>query len=118
LVTSTGDQHFLAGKNVSITAGENINILSGGSTTIETGDELNIKSGASMNEQVAEKKTVNVQEEIYLKGKEIHEQGSTLIARDASAIEDNSGSSNPPPAATIDASVASSATPVGDRDES
>jgi hypothetical protein len=118
LVTSTGDQHFLAGKNVHITAGENIHILSGGTTTIETGDEMNLKCGGSANETVAEKKTVSVQEELYLKGKEIHEQGADLIARDASSIEDNSGSSNSPPSATIDATIASSATPVGDRDNS
>jgi len=118
LVTATGDQHFLAGKNIHITAGENINILSGGTTNIETGDEFNVKCGGSANETVAEKKTINVQEEVYIKGSEIHEQGNSLIARDASSIEDGSGSAQPPPSATIDAVIASTATPVGDRDES
>lgn len=118
LVTSTGDQHFLSGKNIHITAGENIHILSGGTTNIETGDEVNIKCGGSANETVAEKKTINVQEEVYIKGSEIHEQGSSLIARDASSIEDGSGSSQPPPAATIDAVIASTATPIGDREKS
>ena len=119
IVTSTGDQHFLAGGNIRITAGGNIDLLSGGATTIETNDEFNVKCGASSNETVAEKKTTKVTEEIYVSaGTEHHLQAKDLIARDAKMIDDNSGTSEPPPAAIIDAPAATAATPTGYRNKS
>ena len=119
VVTSTGDQHFLAGGNIHMSAGGSIHMVSGENTNIETGEEFNVKCGADSNETVVENKTTKVGEDIHISaGKEHHLQVGDLIARDAASIEDNTGSSEPPPPVIINSVVATSATPTGDRNKS
>ena len=119
LVTSSGDQHFLAGGNIYITAGAGIHMVAGGSINSEAGDEINSKCASNANEIVGAKKIEQVGEEIFVSaGTEHHTQAGVLIARDSASIQDNSGSSQPPPPAVVNAVPATSSDPVGDRDKS
>ena len=119
LVTSSGDQHFLAGGNVYITAGAGIHMVAGGSINSEAGDEFNYKCGSNSNEIIGAEHISEIGGTSYTKAaKEHHTQAGTLIARDAAAIEDNSGASQPPPPAVVDAVPATSSDPIGDRDKS
>jgi hypothetical protein len=119
LVTSSGDQHFLSGGNTYITAGAGIHLVAGGSITNEAGDEFNTKCAGSSINQIGASKVEQVGEEIFTAaGTEHHTQAGTLIARDAAAIQDNSGASQPPPPAAVDGIPATSADPVGERDRS
>lgn len=119
LVTSSGDQHFLAGGNIHMTAGAGIHMVAGGSINHEAGDEFNSSCGSDAVEIVGAKKILKAAEEIFVAaGTQHHLQSGTLIARDAAAIKDNSGASQPPPPATVDAVPATSSDPIGDRDKS
>jgi hypothetical protein len=118
LITSSGDQHFLAGGNVYITAGAGIHMVAGGSINHEAGDEFNYKCASNSNEIIGAQHISEIGEASFTKaGKEHHTQAGSLIARDAASIQDNSGASQPPPAAAINAVPATSADPIGDRDE-
>ena len=93
LVTSSGDQHFLAGGNVYITAGAGIHMVAGGSINSEAGDEFNYKCGSNSNEIIGGQHISEIGEASFTKAAtEHHTQAGVLIARDAAAIEDNSGS--------------------------
>jgi len=119
VVTASGDQHFLAGGDVRISAGKSISLLAGGTITNEAGEEFNVKCGSNSNEQVGESKTTKVNQDIYISaGTNHHTQAGTMIARDSAKINDNCGASQPPPPAVINAPVAESATPTGERDKS
>ena len=118
LITSSGDQHFLAGGNVYITAGAGIHMVAGGSINHEAGDEFNSKCASNSNEIVGAQKIEQVGEEIFVSaGTEHHTQAGVIIARDAASIQDNSGSSQPPPIAVVDSVPATSSDPIGDRDK-
>ena len=119
LVTSSGDQHFLAGGNIYLTAGAGIHMVAGGSINHEAGDEFNSSCGSNAIEIVGSKKILKAGEEIFVAaGTEHHIQSGTLIARDAASIKDNSGASQPPPPAIVNAIPATSSDPIGDRDKS
>ena len=119
LITSAGDQHFLAGGSMYLTAGAGIHMVAGGSINAEAGDEINSQCGSNSSEIVGGQKITEVGAACYVKaGTEHHTQAGALIARDAASIEDNSGSSQPPPPATVNAEPATSSDPVGDRDKS
>jgi len=119
LVTSSGDQHFLAGGNMYLTAGAGIHMVAGGSINQEAGDEYNYKCGSNSNEIIGAIHVSEIGAESFTKAAtEHHTQAGTLIARDAASIQDNSGSSKPPPPAVVDAKPATSSDPIGDRDKS
>lgn len=119
LVTASGDQHFLAGGNMYLTAGAGMHLLAGGSINSEAGDEINIKCGGASTSMIGASKIETVGENSYTSSvKEHHTQAGVVIARDAATIQDNSGASQPPPSAAVDAVPATSADPVGERDSS
>ncbi len=116
-VTTTGDQHYMAGENMYFSAGKDIQILAGGSIISEANEEYNFKSGSNSIEKIGGQKIVEVNNEIFIKSKNnIHTQSGKMIARDAVTIEDNSASSEPPPKTIVDATPAIFATPDGDRE--